>query len=295
MSGNDSQIIIKKIKKINHGKHHGGAWKVAYADFITAMMALFLVLWLVAMLSVQAKKAVANYFRSYTIFKGDEAGGGKGISITPGGIVKVGEEDSMVVYKEMEDVEIASKIGQMVEKKLGELKNQVIISVTGEGVRIELIDKIGSPMFELGKATLIPTGMKILNVISESLKDINNKITIEGHTDSYKYSAENYSNWELAADRANAVRRALIENGIDITKIVKVVSFADNMPLNKDNPFDPLNRRVSILIDKKENLENTIPKIKPISEIKENSGKSEIKKEIQKSEIPNLTTVASIP
>lgn len=248
MSDGNSPIIVKKIKKTVNGSHHGGAWKVAYADFITAMMALFLVLWLVAVMSVQSKKSVAQYFRSYSIFKGDKAGGGKGMSILPGDIITVGEKEEQSVKDEINKVEIANQISDMVAKELGELKNQVLISVTNEGVRMELVEKIGSPMFELGKANLIEIGDRIVNVVSESLKNINEKIIIEGHTDSYQYSDENYTNWELSADRANAVRRALIKDGIDPLKIIKVVSHADTLPLNTDDPFDPINRRVSILI-----------------------------------------------
>ncbi len=272
MADENTPIIVKKIKKVSHGGHHGGAWKVAYADFITAMMALFLVLWLVAIMSVQSKKGVAEYFRSYSIFKGDKAGGGKGMSILPGDIISVGEKEDQSIKEEMSKVNIANQISDMVEKELGELKNQVLISVTGDGVRMELVEKIGSPMFELGKANLIEVGDKILDVVSESLKNINENIIIEGHTDSYQYTDEDYTNWELSADRANAVRRSLIKNGIDSVKIVKVVSLANTLPLNKDDPYDPINRRVSILIQgKPETAEDTTPETIEIISEKEKS------------------------
>ncbi|RMF96101.1 MAG: motility protein MotB [Candidatus Schekmanbacteria bacterium] len=265
--GSGNPIIIKKIKKTVHGGHHGGAWKVAYADFVTAMMALFLVLWLVAMMSIQAKKGVAEYFRSYSIFKGDKAGGGKGMSVLPGDIISVGEKEEQSIKEEIKKVKIANQIADMIQQELGELKNQVLIKVTDEGIRMELVDKIGSPMFELGKANLVQVGNKIVDVVSESLKNIDAKIIIEGHTDSYQYSDEDYTNWELSADRANAVRRALIKNGIEASKILKVVSLADTLPLNEEDPYDPINRRVSILIVGSKNKKDAEAKNKSIEVI----------------------------
>lgn len=246
-------IIIKKIKKGGHGGHHGGAWKVAYADFVTAMMALFMVLWLVAVMSIDAKKSVAEYFRSYTIFKGTEAGGGKGMSILAGNPIKITLSDKSTDFegKEKPSANIALEFGKIIDGSLYEMKDHVLIFTTDEGVRIEIVDKGDSSMFESGKTTLLPDGQKVLAVLAEAFRDIPYKLTIEGHTDSGKYQRQDYSNWELAADRANAARRELVKNGLDPARITKVTSFADVVLLNPNDPLDSTNRRVSILIETK--------------------------------------------
>lgn len=240
------QIIIKKIKKRGHGGHHGGAWKVAYADFITAMMALFLVLWLVAMSSIETRQAVGKYFRSFSIFKGTQGGGGKGISATPGDVVKLDTESGGIKQEE-----VVISLHKAIDKDLNKMNDQILVYRTKEGVRIELVEKEGFPMFESGNATLLENGRKVLKVITEVLKWVNNDIIIEGHTDSYPYIKEDYSNWELSADRANAARRELIKNGLPQEKIKKIISFADSIPLNPDNPYDKINRRVTILLNYK--------------------------------------------
>ena len=256
MAGENKErpIIIKKIKKGGHEGHHGGAWKVAYADFITAMMALFLVLWLVAMLSVETRKAVAQYFRSYTIFKGTEAGGAKGISVMMGNPIKLDKDtgDAKEGHLGLLSISaVANELERIITMKLNELKDQVLIFSTTEGVRVELIDKEGNPMFEKGKAALLPTGRRVFNVIASALKDLPYNVTIEGHTDSIPFPSKVYTNWELAADRANAARRELVKNGLDPDRIIKVTSFADRVLLNSEDPYDPINRRVSILIQTK--------------------------------------------
>jgi len=249
MKKEQEPIIIKKINR-GHEGHHGGAWKVAYADFVTAMMALFLVLWLVAMLSIEAKKGIGEYFRSYTIFKGSGAGGGKGISILPGSPVRLREEPGDTEKSRiMERLKLASEITKIVEEKVKELKDQILIFTTSEGVRIELVEKVGSPMFELGKAQILPRCEKSIKIIASALKDVPYNISIEGHTDRYQYPSHDYTNWELAADRANAARRLLIKYGLAPEKIVKVTSYADRIPIKPDDPYDAMNRRVSILIE----------------------------------------------
>jgi len=238
-------IIRKKIKKI-HAGHHGGAWKVAYADFITAMMALFLVLWLVAVLSIDSKKIIAEYFRSYTIFKGTEAGGAKGFSMMKGNPVKLDSEDGGLKTKDSRLELITIKLNKMVEEKLHQYRDNILIFTTQEGVRLELTDRGQDPMFESGKAKLTARGVVVLATLSEVLGEFPNKVTIEGHTDSSNYDVKGYTNWELAADRANAARRELVKNGFDQTRITKVAS-SSAVPL-KGDPYDPQNRRVSILV-----------------------------------------------
>ncbi|MBI5599121.1 MAG: OmpA family protein [Deltaproteobacteria bacterium] len=251
MSKKDAPIIIKKIKKAGHGGHHGGAWKVAYADFVTAMMAFFLVMWLIATLSIEGKKNVGQYFRSYTIFKGTEAGGGQGISVLQGTPVNVNKEAGDMKIGDVVRNKLVTDLGKIIEQRLDELKKQILVINADEGVRVELVEKTGSPIFELGRATLLPNGNEALKVLAEGLNSVPNDITIEGHTDSYQYPREDYTNWELAADRANAARRALIKNGLDPERIKKVTSFADVVPISANNAYDPINRRVSILVEMK--------------------------------------------
>lgn len=239
---NSAPVIIRKTKSSSHKDHHGSAWKVAYADFVTAMMALFLVLWLVAMLSIQTRQAIGEYFRSYTIFKGTEAGGGKGISMMEGNPV------TLAPVPEADSSTIEAKLQAFIEKKLNEFKDQITIITTNEGVRLEIMEMENSPMFELSGATLLPAGKKVLSGITTVLNDLPNNIAIEGHTDNMQYPTEDYTNWELAADRANAVRRELIRSGLNSKKIKKVTSFADVLLLNPKEPDDALNRRVSIMI-----------------------------------------------
>jgi chemotaxis protein MotB len=251
MSGvkQDNQpIIIKRIKKGHGGGHHGGAWKVAYADFVTAMMALFLVLWLVAMLSIDTKKAVAEYFRSHTVFKGTEAGGATGFSTMIGGPVKIDAEEGGIKSRDKRFELITAKLNEVVEEKLHKYREQVLIFTTADGVRLELTEKNLSPMFESGTSNLLPGGQDVLSTVAAVLSEFPNTVTIEGHTDRSKYPSDNYTNWELAADRANMARRQLVQNGFDPAKITKVTSYADAVPL-KDDPYDPSNRRVSILVE----------------------------------------------
>ncbi|MBI5233575.1 MAG: OmpA family protein [Deltaproteobacteria bacterium] len=248
----DQMIIIKKVKKREHEAHHGGAWKVAYADFVTAMMAFFIVLWLIAMLSIQTREAVAVYFRSYTIFKGSAAGGAKGISLMKGNPVKLENEASETQSGKDASKEIDIDLSTVIEQRLQDFKDQVLVFTTTDGVRIEVVDKVGQPMFDAGGAILKKDGDNILRMVAVALKDIDSEIAIEGHTDKYSLGKDEYTNWELAADRANAARRALIGHDIGDNKIKQVTSFADINPINPDNPYDPMNRRVSILVMKKD-------------------------------------------
>ncbi len=255
MENNENQpIIIKKIIKKGHGGgHHGGAWKVAYADFVTAMMAFFMVLWLVAMMSIEAKKDMAEYFRSYTIFEGTEAGGGKGVSIMSGNPVMLNKAADAAVPKPSSSASssISILLSRSINTHLRDLKDQILIFTTNDGVRLELVDLDDSPMFERGGGRLVQRGKEVFKVLAESLKKMPYKIAIEGHTDSFKFANKEHTNWELAAERANSARRELVKNGLDEKRVSRVSSFADVVPLNGRDTFDPINRRVSILVEKK--------------------------------------------
>jgi chemotaxis protein MotB len=292
--GGGGGITVIRRKKKGHAAHHGGAWKVAYADFITALMCLFLVLWLLAMMSIQAKKEVGEYFKSHSIFKGTREGGGRGVSFLPGSKSFVTTSDlenevnanrKKVRKARMEEQErekirkiIGKKISKIVGLELGKraastgkkstdtkeltkeenidneygtgFKEQVLIFTSREGVRVELVEKSGSQMFESGSAKMIVSGKEILKAVATALRDIPNSISIEGHTDAFNFPFEEYTNWELSADRANSARRELIKNGINPSRVAKVTSFADTLPF-KDDKYNPVNRRVTILVHDK--------------------------------------------
>jgi len=218
-------IVIKRSG--GHARHHGGAWKVAYADFVTAMMALFIVLWLMSS-SDQVKKAVAGYFN-------DPMGTGKllGTTMSGTGAVTVAAGDAM----------------QKLKEKLERLSKQIQMTVTSEGLRVELLEDRNGTFYQSGSAALSPNGQKLLSLLAAELKTLPNALLIEGHTDAAPYSTDaNYSNWELSADRANSARRLLQQDGVRANQVTQVRGYADQLLRVKENPFDASNRRVSILV-----------------------------------------------
>lgn len=234
-------IIIKK--KGGHAGHHGGAWKVAYADFVTAMMALFIVLWLLSS-SEDVKKAIAGYFR-------DPKGHGKQL-----GSAMAGSGESLTVSKTnmsalKEKLEQAMKQSPQFEK----LKDYVQMTVTGEGLRIELLESEKGMFFESGKPTPTDTGESLLIKLATELGKMKNSILVEGHTDNRQYQGAQYSNWELSADRANSARKIMQENGIREDQVTQVRGFADQQLRLPDKPDDPSNRRVSIIVQYPDNPE----------------------------------------
>jgi chemotaxis protein MotB len=228
-------IVIKKVS--GHGGHHGGAWKVAYADFVTAMMALFIVLWLLNS-SVKVKKAVAGYFQDPTSSQKET------------GSDKVGDDDSLPIDKEnvnklKEQIQKAIKD----QKDLEKLAKQIEITITPEGLRIELIEDKKGTFFESGSAKLSKTGQELLGMLAVQLKPLPNKLLLEGHTDAQPYASDNgYTNWELSADRANSARRLLQQDGVGKSQISQVRGFADQMLRVKTDPLDPTNRRISLIV-----------------------------------------------
>jgi len=228
-------IIIKK--KSGHAGHHGGAWKVAYADFVTAMMALFIVLWLLNT-SKPVREAIAGYFR-------DPAGtaGKLGTSTAGPGAQVVVAKDDMSKLKE----EIEKAISHM--PNFDKLKDQIEIKVTPEGLRIELLESAKGTFFDLGSPKPNQNGEELLDLLAGELGKLPNKISIEGHTDSKPYSGKrNYGNWELSTDRANSARRLMQQQGLGEKQIAQVRGFADQLPRKPDNPFDPSNRRISLIV-----------------------------------------------
>ena len=228
-------IIIKK--KGGHGGHHGGAWKVAYADFVTAMMALFIVLWLLNS-SKQVQEAVGGYFKdpSGTSKKvgSNMAGGGENFTLTRDNMPKLKEQLQMSI-RQMSDFE--------------KLKSHIQMTVTAEGLRIELSESASGTFFDSGSAKLNKDGSELLITLAEELGKLPNKVSIEGHTDSNPYAASaNYGNWELSADRANAARRIMQASGVRGDQVVQVRGFADQRLRKPDAPLDPSNRRISLIV-----------------------------------------------
>lgn len=228
-------VVIKK--RGSHAAAHGGAWKVAYADFVTAMMALFIVLWLLSS-SRQVQEAVGGYFRDPTGTSrkvgSDMQGAGENFSVSKDNMAELKEE----LQKTMRQVPNFDK-----------LKNHIDMTITSEGLRIELLESATSTFFDSGRPEPNKDGEDILAALSKELGTLPNKIAVEGHTDSKPYSGKNnYSNWELSVDRANAARRLMQQNGIREDQIIQVRGFADQHLRKADAPLDPSNRRVSLIV-----------------------------------------------
>lgn len=278
-------IIIKRIKK-SGGGHHGGAWKVAYADFVTAMMAFFLLLWLLGNTTDEQKKAIGNYFdptiamssSSTTVAVMDgqaqvmqtTAGGAAAeADVEEDGTGQTGDDEATATSdgekpideKEAEAAlqaaeakrfdQVKKQIQQVIAESpdLSGLKDNLQIDQTPDGLRIQLLDKEKETMFDSGSAKMAEKSRKLLSLVAQAVKDLPNKLAISGHTDATPYvGADGRSNWELSSDRANAARRVLVENGVDAAHVRNVVGRADTDPFVKENPLDPQNRRISIIL-----------------------------------------------
>ncbi len=251
MAANKVQPIIVIKKKSGHGGHHGGAWKVAYADFVTAMMALFIVLWLMNS-SEQVKKAVAGYFNDP---KGTASLLGTTMSGT-GTTVQPGNTDNLQKLRDKLAQEIKER------KELEKLSKQIEMTITPEGLRIELLEGKNGTFYQSGSPQLSASGQELLTLLAAELKTLPNALLIEGHTDATPYSRDtNYSNWELSADRANAARRLMQQAGVRADQVTQVRGYADQLLRMKDNPFDPSNRRISILV---KNGNGAVPALKGV-------------------------------
>jgi chemotaxis protein MotB len=239
--------IIKKKGK-GHGGHHGGAWKVAYADFVTAMMSLFIVLWIVGQ-SDAVKQAVAAYFKDPGVFQ-----------MTKGGILPDGTKSNPLppppvpldnIIKEMEKLKAeAGTIEKLIAQTpdFSKFKDEIQVQVTDEGLRIDLVEKSEGVFFDIGKATIKPATVQLLKAISSRLSEFDNHVVIEGYTDARPYVSSGYSNWNLSTDRANSARKVMEENGLRKNQISEVRGFADRKLKMPDKPLDYSNRRVSILM-----------------------------------------------
>lgn len=260
----DEPIIVKRVKKQAAG-HHGGSWKVAFADFATAMMAFFLVLWLTTNATPEQKLAVEGYFK-------DPVGyteGGTQNPVDLGGsasVVDASDADEAESEISVDEQRIENMADQLEQRQMEDLfqdlreqiessdtlsqfKDQLLIDITDEGLRIQIVDRSQRPMFDSGSAKLKSYSQDILYELAKPLSSVNNKLSITGHTDATPFSGRpGYTNWELSADRANTARRALVTGGVRAEQIGRVVGLSDSVLFDEDDPTAPVNRRISIIV-----------------------------------------------
>lgn len=292
-------IIVKRVKKMTP-PHHGGAWKIAYADFVTAMMAFFLLMWLLGSTTRAQLEGISEYFKTplKVALQGGNAVGNSKVILKGGGQdltrqqgqVKRGdnEADSKLDTEEkpphelsMEEAriellrqerarleELKRKIEEAIDasQMLRQFKNQLLLDITSEGLRIQIVDEQNRPMFALASAQLQPYARQILLEIGKMLNGVPNKISLSGHTDAAAYSRgeKGYSNWELSSDRANASRRVLVMGGMDEDKVLRVVGLSSAVLMDKGDPLNPINRRISIIVMNKQAEENAIKDDAPL-------------------------------
>lgn len=282
-------IVIKRVKKFAAG-HHGGAWKIAYADFVTAMMAFFLLMWLLGSTASGDLKGIADYFQNPLKIAstggsgtGDSSsvlkGGGKDLSRTAGQVkggdveakskaVNLKETNAELARKEFEEREkvMLSELKQSIEKliesnpALQQFKSQLLIDITSEGLRIQIVDEQNRPMFDTSSAELKPYTRVILREIGKALNAVPNKLSLSGHTDAARFGGgeKGFSNWELSANRANASRREMILGGMDEHKVLRVVGLASTVLFDKNDPLSSINRRISIVVLNKRSEESLL-------------------------------------
>jgi chemotaxis protein MotB len=294
---NARPIIIVKRRKKGGDEHHGGAWKVAYADFVTAMMAFFLVMWLVTAVSKEQRAAIFEYFKNPSMETGKSVKAAPG-QIGPGGastspinlgggldalrtraakVADIGATAAMMRREqEQTDADAREQVAEAEHKKLETLmeelkeavsksqalepfKDQLLLDITPEGIRIQIVDAQNRPMFDVGSARLRDYTQSILHELAPYLSSVPNRISITGHTDTRPYPGQGgYSNWELSADRANAARRALVGAGLPDEKIARVVGLSSSVLFDRTDPQSPINRRISIVIMTKQAEEEAL-------------------------------------
>ncbi len=279
MSDDLRPIVVKRVKKVAGG-HHGGAWKIAYADFVTAMMAFFLLMWLLGSTASGDLKGIADYFQNPLKIAsqggsgtGDSSsvlkGGGKDLTRSAGqvkggdidaknktvNLKETNAEQARREFEEREKVQLG-ELKQSIEKliesnpSLRQFKNQLLVDVTSEGLRIQIVDEQNRPMFDTSSAELKPHTRVILREIGKALNAVPNKLSLSGHTDAAQFGGgdKGFSNWELSANRANASRRELISGGMDEHKVLRVVGLASTVLFDRNDPLSSINRRISIVV-----------------------------------------------
>ncbi len=308
-------VIVKRKKKGGHG-HHGGAWKVAYADFVTAMMAFFMVMWLLGSISEDERAAIYEYFKNPSMEQGKSSKpapgqmGPGGASTSPinmrggldaprsiernavGGIgspvkppMPDKENDNEELRKKAEELErkqlesLMKELKEAISKSqaLAPFKDQLLLDITPEGLRIQIVDEQNRPMFDLGRARIKDYTDKILRELASYLNSVPNRLSLTGHTDRTPYSrTAAYTNWELSADRANAARRSLEQGGLHEEKVARVVGLGASVLFDKQNPTNPINRRISIIVMTKRAeeaaLKNDVPQVVPVPPVTTDAG-----------------------
>ncbi len=253
MGKDGKKIVIVRKKSGGHGGHHGGAWKVAYADFVTAMMAFFMVLWIVG-LDDQTKKAVEGYFQNPVGTKNAYSGGASPVA-SGSSPARVSKNALKLIVRKVEEQQFRdfqTRISARIDSNpaLQGLKGSIEVIITKDGLRIELVEKgSGDDFFPTGSAVLRPKAVSAIALIAEEIALLSNPIILEGHTDGAPFGVGgSYTNWELSADRANAARRIVVGAGVPIDRLVQVRGLADRDLRNPNDPFDPTNRRISIFL-----------------------------------------------
>ncbi len=277
MEKSESNIVIKRVKKVAGGAH-GGAWKIAFADFALALMAFFLVLWLIESTTNLEKMAIAGYFSDPTNLGAVGDGGtpyvldlqGRPLNITNQGLnlslVRQDEEPVVDADEEMQNpefVELARlRETETLERLRGDVeaeinlnqqfewfRDSVTFEVTEDGLMVQIIDRAGRPLFNSGQSGLRPYALEILWAMGRIFSNVPNKISVFGHTDGAPFSSEDgFSNWELSTDRANAARRALVDGGLDPSQVAQIIGMADSVPLDEEDPASAINRRIVIMV-----------------------------------------------
>ncbi|RUP24527.1 MAG: motility protein MotB [Curvibacter sp.] len=296
-------IIIKRVKKGGHAAH-GGAWKIAYADFVTAMMAFFLLMWLLGSTAKGELQGIASYFASpMKVAMSGGSGAGNSSSIIPGGGTDLSKSVGQVMKADQaadaksaaknhpeavraelakQDAKRMSNLKNKIEAlitdnaKLNEYKSQIKLEITPDGLQIQIVDDQSRPMFDSGSALVKPYMRDILREIGNALNGVENRISLAGHTDAAPYGngERGYSNWELSADRANASRRELVAAGMPDDKLARVVGLAAVDLMDKNNPRAPVNRRISITVMTREAEERLLSSIKtPANATETDNGK----------------------
>jgi len=275
MGDQNPPLVIKRVKKVKGGGHHGGSWKIAYADFVTAMMAFFLLMWLIGSTTKGDLQGIAEYFQTPLKValaggsgSGDSSsviqGGGQDLSRSAGQVrkadtpakrqtINLQAAKAELARRELEKLEgLKKRFEQAIQSdaKLTQFKNQIRLEITPEGLQITVVDEQNRAMFDTGQALVKDYTRDIMRAIGGLLNGVDNAISLAGHTDSKQYAGgeRGYSNWELSADRANASRRELVAGGMNESKILRVVGLGSSLPLDSEDPLNPMNRRISLVV-----------------------------------------------
>ncbi len=278
MSDESQRPIIIKRRKVVAGGAHGGAWKIAYADFVTAMMAFFLLMWLLGSTTKGELEGIADYFKNpLRLTMQGGSGAGDATSIIKGGgkdlTRSAGQMDRAIIRERKRPIDLEAAQAELEKREMARLEDlkgkldavieanpalniyrrQLLIDITSEGLRIQIVDEKNRPMFELGRAQLLSHTKDILHEIGKVLNEVPNRISLSGHTDATPYfgGERGYSNWELSTERANASRRELLAGGMREDKVMRVVGLSSAVLFNKADPLSPVNRRISVIVMKK--------------------------------------------